>query len=149
MRVSFAFLVAAVAVFTSSGLVAASNPAQLQQLGPESTNNVEKADGGARFLRKRLEDESDDLTSEERGALQDLGKSAKQFLKGETRLAKLFDKTDEKLLSKGIGPDTLIKGAKRLEKSGGWSPEKIARFKAKADQYSDHFYRNFPDVRGP
>ncbi|KAL3664409.1 hypothetical protein V7S43_010732 [Phytophthora oleae] len=148
MRVSIAILVAVVAVFTSSGLASASNPVQLQQVVPGSTNNVENADGGVRFLRKSVEDESDDLASEEeRGALGDLAKKAKQYLNGEQRLAKLFKKTDEQLMKKELGPNFLIEGAKRLEKAG-WPAAKVEQFKVKGEQYSTFWYNNFKDIRG-
>ncbi|KAG1702291.1 hypothetical protein DVH05_010081 [Phytophthora capsici] len=91
MRASIVILVAVVAVFTSSGLASASNPVQLQQSVPGVTNKVESADGG-RFLREELKDESDDLTSEERGALQNLATKAKRAVKGEYLLARLFKK---------------------------------------------------------
>ncbi|KAK1942592.1 hypothetical protein P3T76_006091 [Phytophthora citrophthora] len=148
MRVSFAILVAVVAVFTSSGLASASNPAQMQQLAPASTYNVEKVDGSARFLRKSTEDERDDLTNEERGVLGNAGTKIKQFLNGETRLAKLFEKSDAKLLKKDLGPNFLTDAAKRLEKAG-WPAEKVNQFKAKGEQYSSFWYANYKEVVGP
>ncbi|KAG7379589.1 hypothetical protein PHYPSEUDO_008434 [Phytophthora pseudosyringae] len=147
MRAYITPLVAVVALFASSGVasaVTASTPVKLAQLYPGSTNNVQTENNGARFLRKRVEAESDDLSSEERGGLADVAKKAKQYLTGETRLAKLFTKTDDQLFLKKIGPDDLTNAANRLEKRG-WSKETVEEFKAIAARYSDYWYRNLPD----
>ncbi|KAG1702237.1 hypothetical protein DVH05_010027 [Phytophthora capsici] len=137
MRVSNAILLAVIAVFTiSAGLTSASNPAQLQEAVPGSTNTV-------RFLRKSVEDKSEDLTNiEERGVLGGLAKKVKQILNGEERLAKLFKMPKKKLMEKGIGPENLTNAAKRLEKAG-WSARQVAKFKAKGEKYSTYYYNNF------
>ncbi|KAG1702299.1 hypothetical protein DVH05_010089 [Phytophthora capsici] len=131
MRAFITFLVAVLALFVSNGVVSAAlvpSPAKLEQA---ATHNVENEANGGRFLRKRLEAET-----EERGALLDLVTKAKQSVNGEKKLAKLFKKTDEQLSNKNIKSTYLFDGVKRLEKAG-WPAEKIKAFKAVAERYSN------------
>ncbi|KAK1941555.1 hypothetical protein P3T76_007421 [Phytophthora citrophthora] len=136
MRISFAILVAVVVAFTSCDLASASNSAQLKRLVPGLTNNVEKANGGARFLRKTRAM----AFQAKRERAGDIGTRIKNVLNGNEKLARMFKKTDEKLMSKNIGPDELFRGAKRLE-NAGYSPEKMSHANARAKEYDAFFYK--------
>ncbi|KAG1702290.1 hypothetical protein DVH05_010080 [Phytophthora capsici] len=138
MRASIVILVAVVAAFTSSGLASASNPVQLQQSVPGVTNKVENADGG-RFLRDGLKDESDDLTSEERGFWGDLAKKAKPYLNGDKMYARLFKKSDKQLKKREITPEQLRDVANHLEKAG-LPAAKVREFKRRVEGYDRYYY---------
>ncbi|KAG1702292.1 hypothetical protein DVH05_010082 [Phytophthora capsici] len=143
MRASIVILVAVIAVFTRSGLASASNTAQLQQTVPGATNKVENAEGG-RFLREGLKDESDDLTSEERGIWGDLFKKAKPYLNGDIMYARLFKKSNSQLWRREITPDELKSMVIHLEKAG-WSGEKLQKLKDKSHGYEKYFYTPIKD----
>ncbi|KAL3664407.1 hypothetical protein V7S43_010730 [Phytophthora oleae] len=130
MRAYFTILVAALALLASSGVVPAASVSSPANAEHTATHYVENEANRGRFLRKRLEDES-----EERGALMDAAKKAKQYVNGEQKLAKLFKKTDEQLFKKSIRSEYLTKGVARLEKAG-WPAAKVEKFKAIAERYS-------------
>ncbi|KAE9278698.1 hypothetical protein PF008_g28551 [Phytophthora fragariae] len=145
MRLYITLLVAVATILASSGAVSAatsSGPAKLVQTASfESVNDAPTENKNARFLRKRLTDDSDDLSAEERGGLMDFVKKVKGFISPKEKALKLLSKDPDVLLKKNVPPGKLESAVKLLESKGA-TKEKVAEFKDIASAYSTKWYKS-------
>ncbi|OWZ21820.1 Avirulence (Avh) protein [Phytophthora megakarya] len=140
MRVYTTLLLIVVSVVACSAATTTFGRVNHAELTPQSFNTLRAEGNGARYLRKRNEDESVDFNNEERWMVTTLIERGKSLFDKTKKYEKIFKKADN-LTTKKKEPEYFTKLANRLEKEGKLPKDKIEQFKDIGKRFSDNFYQ--------